>query len=121
MPPTLGRFTGEMSLAANVGLLIRSPDITQPSQHVTLPGVLLFSLVIELLPFARDLDSAGHKFDEYATFWRFARDHKLEDHALEKPVIDVCTCLPGKADHYHSPMRANFNSIDPASCICLAN
>ncbi|WFD35731.1 CCA tRNA nucleotidyltransferase [Malassezia cuniculi] len=86
--PLLDRFRGELSLAATIGLLVRSPDITQPSQYVSLAGVLLFSMLLDLVPYADKLSAAGSVFDEYTAFWRFAQEHKLEQHALEKPVVD---------------------------------
>lgn len=87
--PKLERFSGgSMSLASTIGLLVRSPDITQPVIFLSLPGVLLFSLIVDLLPYASDLDSASPVFEEYNNFWRFAREKHLEEHAVGKAIID---------------------------------
>lgn len=98
--PDLERFPGKdeglFTRKSSIGLLLRNANIINPRLGVTLPTTLLYSFLSDLIPCWND-NGHGLELDEeaaqaivreYAAFWDLVETERLDQAALERPILD---------------------------------
>lgn len=80
------------SQTSSVGLLLRNPNISNPRLGVSLPPVLLYALLCDLLPHWHgdklDEDAAASIVQQYAAFWELVESRNLLEAPLMRPILD---------------------------------